>query len=231
VYGEVLFDEPGVPRGRGQLAHGAEWRGGRWHALLPVDLSGSAGSGEPRWRVVSAAYREGEPALATESEVVWASGGTLSLPVKASAFLAASDGSLYVATREEGRFPLYVYTDAAGSWQPVPGAHPVAALAEGGGAVWAAGQKLGRREPGGGWQWTSLPLTWPDGMVAHPRRPLAIVWNIDRLVICRAGATPRMVPLGGVQVAWAGWDAGNDDALTLVDRRGGAGRFALSSLP
>ena len=231
LYGEVLFDEPLVPRGKGAIAHGAEWSDGKWRALLPQDGLAASRSDEPRWVVVAAGYLRGQAALATESEVLLASGGSLHTPVKVSAFLAASDGSTWIATREAGRFPLYVHTDAAGSWQPVAGAHAVDALAEGGGGVWAAGTHLGRREADGTWQWTLLPLTRPQGLAAHPRLPLAVVWASDRLVICRVGEEPRMVPLGGVQVAWAAWDPARDDALTLVDRRGSAGRFSLASLP
>jgi hypothetical protein len=231
LYGEVLFDEPGVPRGRGALAHGAEWRAGQWSALMRVALFDAYSSEEPVWRVVSPGYLRGQPALATETEVVLASGGSLPSPVKASAFLAASDGSAWIATREAGRFPLYGQTEQAGSWQPVAGAHPVVALAEGGRGIWAAGSHLGRREADGTWTWTSLPLTRAYGLAAHARLPLAVVWTDDRLVICRAGALPTMVPLGGIEVAWAAWDPARDDALTLVDRSGVAGRWSVPRVP
>ena len=231
LYGEVLFDEPRVPRGLGAIAHGAEWRGERWHALLPVDLSDPYSSEEPRWRVASLAYLRGGPALATGNEVLLPSGGSLHPPVQVSALLASSDGATWIATHDTGRFPLYVDTDGAGSWQPVAGAFPVAALAEGGGGVCAAGTHLGRRGADGAWRWTALPLTRSDGLAAHPRLPLVAVWGQDRLLISRdSDAQPTPVPLGGIEIAWAAWDPARDDALTLLDRRGFARRLSLASL-
>ena len=231
LYGEVLFDEPSVPRGLGALAHGAEWRDGRWNALLPVDLSDRYATEEPRWRVASVAYVRGQPALAVESGLQLPSGGTLFMPVHVSALLVASDGATWVATQDPGRFPLYVDVGGAGSWQPVAGAWPVVALAEGGGGVCAAGERLGRRGSDGTWQWSPVPGGSVDGIAAHPRLPLLALWGAGRLLLSRdAGSEARLVPIHDVEIAWAAWDPARDDALTLLDRHGVARRLSVASL-
>lgn len=232
LYGEVLFEALSVPRGLGAMAHGAEWRDGRWHALFPVDPSDRDAPDESRRWVTSVAYVRGHPVLATENELLLPSGGALYTPVRVKALLAASDGTTWVATEDPGRFPLYVDADGTGSWLPVAGAYPVVALAEGGGGVCAVGRRLGRRGADGTWQWSVLPNSRFEGIAAHPRLPLVAVWGPGRLMFSRdAGARAKLVPLGDLEVAWAAWDPARDDALTLLDRGGFARRLSVASLP
>jgi hypothetical protein len=231
LYGEVLYDEPGVPRGLGRLAHGAEWRDGAWHALLPVDLAGFDALDEPRWRVTCVAYVRGRAVLATDDGLVTPAGAALLTPVRACAILASSDGATWVATDDPGRFPLYVDADGTGAWLPVAGASPVSALAEGGGGVSAAGQRLGRRGVDGTWRWWGSPVGRLEGIAAHPRLPLVAAWGPGGLVLSRSPvAGPSRVPTGTVEVAWAAWDPARDDALTLLDRRGFARRLSMASV-
>jgi hypothetical protein len=231
LYGEVLFDEPSVPRGLGAIAHAAEWRGDGWNALLPVDLSERAAPDEPRWRVNAVAYLRGRPALAVENELLLPSGDTLDTPVRVTALLADSSGAVWVATDDPGRFPLYVDPHGTGSWQPVAGAFPASALAEGGGGVSAAGKSLGRRGADGSWLWTGLPNTPFGGLAAHPRQSFVAVWGPGWLWISRdAASRPKRVPLGDLEVAWAAWDPARDDALTLLDRGGFARRLSMASV-
>lgn len=230
LYGEVLFGEPSVPRGLGALAHGAEWRGGRWQALLPVDLSDRYATDEPRWRVAQVAYVRGQPALALENEIRVSSGNSIVTPVSIRALLAASDGTIWVATGDPGRFPLYVDAGATGAWQPVAGAWPVTALAEGVGGVWAVGERLGRRGADGAWQWSPLRGGPADGLAVHPRLPRLAWWGRAGLWLARgAGADARRAPIGDSDVAWAVWEPARDDALILLDRHGFARRLSVGS--
>jgi hypothetical protein len=233
LYGEVLFDAPSVPRGLGPIAHGAEWRDGRWNPYLSADRGDGWAPDEPSWRVASAAYVRGQPTLASENQLLVCRGPVLSAPVHVTALLAASDGATWVATRDPGRFPMYVDADGTGSWRPVAGAaYPVVALAEGGGGICAAGSHLGRRGADGTWQWATLPNRRFQGLAAHPRLPLVAAWARDLLVLSRdAAARPRPVPLGDVDIAWAAWDPARDDSLTLLDRRGFARRLSVAALP
>jgi hypothetical protein len=232
LYGEVLFDEPAVARGLGALAHGAEWRDGRWHALLPVNLDDRYAPEEPRWRAVAVAYKRGQPLLATDEGLLLPESFALQVPVRVKALLAASDGAVWLATEDLGRFPLYVDPRGTGAWQPVPGAPAVAALAEGGGGVAAAGERFGRRTPDGAWHWTASPVGRLEGIAAHPRLPLVAAWGARGLMLSRdAHAEPQAVRLGGVKLAWAAWDPTRDDAVTLVDRRAFARRLVVPSHP
>lgn len=231
LYGEVLFDEPGVPRGLGGLAHGAEWRDGRWRALIPVDLAGFDAADEPRWRVAGVAYVRGEAALATEDGLVTGRGESIAAPVRARAILVSSDGATWVATDEPGRFPLYVDADGSGAWLPVAGAPPVWALAEGGGGVAAAGRRLGRRGADGTWRWWGASVGPLEGIAAHPRLPLVVTWGPGGVVLSRSPeAAPSRVALGSVEVAWATWDPASEDSLLVVDRRRFARRVSVAAV-
>jgi hypothetical protein len=228
LYGEVLFDAPQVPRGLGPIAHAAEWQDGRWHVYLSADRGNGWAPDEPRWRIASVAYLHGRPTLASEDQLLLCGGTAASVPVHVTALLAGSDGATWVATRDPGRFPLYVDADGTGSWRPVAGAFPVVALAEGGGGVCAVGSRLGRRGADGTWQWAVLPARRFEGLAAHPRLPVVAAWTRDMLVLSRdATERPRPVPLDRIDIAWAAWDPARDDALTLLDHRGFARRLSI----
>jgi hypothetical protein len=234
LFGEVLFDEPGVASGPRRIAHAVEWQGGRWARLGPDDrepLAGSPGSG-PGVRGIGY-LPDGRAVVATRDRVL-VGGETLSqCPTGMTALLVTTSGTLYVAVDDPGRFSLYRADGPGAPWLPVAGMGRVDGLAEGiGGRVYvASGARLGRGS-GSDWAWSALPAGLvPEAVAAHPRAPLVAVWGDRRLAISRdGGATLVACPLKDLPLAWAAWDPFATDSLTVLDPEANAYRLKLESV-
>lgn len=215
LFGEVLFDEPGVPFGHGAIAHAVEWDGAGWRILgiLPYDPS------SPEMAVRFVGYLEGRPVIATRAEAIMETGSSLDFPAPVETALVTRSGALYAATRAGEAFPLYYAEGWGETWKPVGGTGAVLALTEGAsGIVYAVGSGLGRGSLGS-WRWTA----WPEGIqptaiAAAPDGPRVATWGNGRLAVSLDGGETLSTPVSErISVVWAAFEPGLEGALWFVD--------------
>ena len=234
LVGGVQFQGPGAPTDRSAIAPAAEWRDGGWVPFLgsakwPTDALASPADRRVRGLGYSP---DGTAVVANAREIATFGGRSWPTPGRLTGALVSETGTIYVAIHEEGRFGLYRAESLGAPWVPVAGASGVDLLTEGAGAVLViSGMRLGRLDRGQ-WTWTDLPSSGqPQGLAAHPTRPLIAAWDGSQLLTSSDGGRAfRTSPLG-FEVEWAAWDPFANDTLTLVDRNREVHQLSLQALP
>lgn len=233
LLGEVLFETPGTPPGQGPIAHAVEWNGTAWDVLERVQAS--APQAPPELRVRGVGYLPGGIATIALPQAIRFTGGIQrETPGEVQGFLAASDGTLYVAIEGRTQFPLYCASGMNEPWLPVGGVPKVTAMAEGSeGTVYLAAERLGRGRRG--------VVDWdPSGMefvashiVAHPRAPLLAAWGRESLLLLSrdSGRSFTKVRWSDLRVGWVAFDPGRTDSFLVVDRAGAIHRLSLAGEP
>jgi hypothetical protein len=234
LFGEVLFEEPGVVSGLGSIAHAAEWRDGRWEILLEASEERPSSRLWPRMPVIGVAYLpSGDLLIARRESLLVVGRRSVPTPGAVHELLVTSAGELYAAVKDPGRFETYHAHDIGSAWRPIPDVKAVSAFGEGpDGTIYMVAQgRLGRGH-GTQWMWSPRPVPLrADHLALHPGTGWLALWGEGRLGLSKdGGRTTVACRLDDVEVAWAAWDPFTTETLTILDYAGNAFRLDLASV-
>ena len=220
LFGELLFDEPGVAFGHGPIAHAVEWDGSDWNVLLAESEKDKRA---PAIMTPAVAYDGTTPLIAAGSSILK---GKSFAPGRVVSLLAARDGSIYVGVQYAG-FGLYRAANRTSEYLPIPSYGAVMDLAESKTGIFAVGERFGCMTSGR-WEWRE----WPRGfhaerVAAHPTAPNVAVAGNGRLFVSRDGGATLEELSAPKAVYAAAWDPRVSNSLLAVAHRNSLFRVVI----
>lgn len=221
----VLFEQPGVAVGLGEIATIVEWDGYAWRTIVPGDDWLAHGSGS--WETASApvsslAYAHDGRVLAATARGVRTPAGVDPWARSVRALWMASDGSLFALTRVADQTELIQSRDDGRSWQPIVRQAGLVDATEGQpGVIYVAGKRLGRAS-GAEWFWTPWPSEFePEHIAAHLRTRTVVAWGGGRIAVSLdGGISLPPIMMTPFHVAWVAVEPFEPQTLLVGDRSG-----------